>query len=96
METLMAQAQSLQARITAAQESLSTMHVKGIAENGLVVVDMTGKYDAVSVNIDDKALSLGAQKLSELVLIAYQDAKTKADILIDKTMSAITSGASNN
>ena len=94
METLMAQAQSLQTKIAAAQEGLSTQHVKGIAENGLVVVDMTGKYDVVSVKIDDKALSVGAQKLSEMVTAAYTDAKNKADVLIDKTMSAITNGAS--
>ena len=90
----MAQAQSLQTKIAAAQESLANMHVKGIAENGLVIVDMTGKYDIVSVKIDSKALSFSAEKLSEFVANAYKDAKEKADVLIDKTMSAITSGAS--
>ena len=90
----MAQAQSLQTKIATAQEELSTMHVKGIAENGLVVVDMTGKYDVVSVKIDDKAVTAGVQKLSEMVAVAYADAKSKADVLIDKTMSAITGGAS--
>ncbi len=95
MESLMARAQSLQTKIAAAQESLSQMHVKGIAGNGLVVVDMTGKYDVKSVNIDDKALALGTDKLSEMVMSAYTDAKTKADVLIDKTMSEITGGASD-
>ena len=90
MEALMAQAQDLQSKINAAQNSLSQMHVKGIAENGAVIVDMTGKYDLVSVNIQDSALSLGAKELSKLVFDAYTDAKQKADTLIDKTMSAIT------
>ena len=93
METLMAQAHSLQEKISAAQEELSTMHVKGIADNGLVIVDMTGKYDVVDVKIDDRATVLGAVKLSELVQMAYTDAKSKADKLIDKTMSAITGSA---
>jgi len=92
MEALMAQAQDLQTKITAAQNSLGNMHVKGIAENGAVVVDMTGKYDVVSVNIQPNALSLGAETLSKLVFDAYTDAKNKADVLIDKTMSAITGG----
>jgi DNA-binding YbaB/EbfC family protein len=92
MEALMAQAQDLQSKITAAQDSLAQMHVKGIAENGAVVVDMTGKYDAVSVNIQQDAMNFGAEKLSALVLDAYRDAKSKADALIDKTMSAITGG----
>lgn len=90
MESLMAQAQDLQSKISAAQDDLAQKHVKGIAENGLVVVDMTGKYDLISVNIKPDALSVGAENLSKLVFDAYKDAKQKADILIDKTMSAIT------
>ena len=92
MESLMAQAQDLQTKISNAQGALAKMHVKGIAGNGAVVVDMTGKYDAVSVNIHPSALSLDAEELSALVLNAYKDAKSKADALIDKTMSAITGG----
>ena len=92
MEALMAQAQDLQTKISNAQDALALQHVKGIAENGLVVVDMTGKYDVMSVSIQPEALNLGAEKLSMLVLNAYKDAKSKADALIDKTMSAITGG----
>ena len=92
MEALMAQAQDLQSKISNAQDALALQHVKGIADNGAVIVDMTGKYDVISVNINPNATSLGAEKLSELVLTAYKDAKSKADILIDKTMSAITGG----
>ena len=90
MEALMAQAKDLQTKISNAQDALAQQHVKGIAEKGLVVVDMTGKYDVVSVDIQDDALNLGADKLSKLVFEAYKDAKSKADALIDKTMSAIT------
>lgn len=92
MESLMAQAQTLQTKISAAQDSLAQMHVKGISENGAIVVDMTGKYDVKSVVINDEVLSLGGAKVSELVHSAYNDAKAKADILIDKVMSEITSG----
>ena len=91
MEDLMAQAQNLQTKISAAQDDLAHKNVKGISENGMVVVDMTGKYDIISVNINPNAMSLGAEELSELVANAYRDAKEKADVLIDKTMSAITS-----
>lgn len=94
MESLMAQAQSLQTKISAAQDSLATMHVEGVSGNGAVVVDMTGKYDIVSVVVSDEILSFGSAKVSELVKDAYKDAKSKADVLIDKVMSEITSGAS--
>ena len=94
MEALMAQAQDLQTKISAAQDSLALQQVKGIAENGSVVVSMTGKYDLISVTIRPETLSLGAEKVSELVADAYKDAKAKADVLIEKTMSAVTGSLS--
>ena len=94
MEELMANAQNLQMKISAAQDALALQHVKGIADNGNVVIDMTGKYDIVSVNIKPSALGQGAEVLSKIVFDAYKDAKQKADVLIDKTMSAITGGLS--
>lgn len=94
MEALMAQAQDLQTKISNAQDELAQKRVKGIAGDGAVVVDMTGKYDLISVNIHPNAMSLDAQALSKLVADAYTDAKVKADILIEKTMSAITGGVS--
>ena len=92
MEALMAQAQDLQTKINAAQDSLGNMHVKGIAENGAVVVDMTGKYEILSVTVSDAAIAKGAAVVSEMVTLACKDAKAKADALIDKTMAEITGG----
>ena len=92
METLMAQAQDLQAKISQAQDSLAKMHVKGIANNGAVVIGMTGKYDVLSVNIHPNALPFGAEKLSQMVTDAYKDAKDKADALIEKVMGEVTGG----
>ena len=94
METLMAQAQDLQTKISAAQDSLANMQVKGIAENGSVVVSMTGKYDVLSVVIRPETLSLGADVVSKLVADAYKDAKSKSDVLIEKVMSEVTGGLS--
>lgn len=90
METLMAQAQDLQTKISAAQDSLAQMHVKGIADNGAVVVDMTGKYDLISVVVRPDTLSLGADAVSKMVADAYKDAKAKADDLIAKVMANVT------
>lgn len=95
-ESLMANAQGLQNKVSAAQDSLSQKHVKGIADNGAVIVDMTGKYDIVSVVINPDILSRGAATVSELVATAYRDAKEKADILIDEVMTSVTGGFSLN
>lgn len=92
MESLMAQASALQDKVTAAQEKLASMHVKGIADSGAVIIDMTGKYDLADIIIRDDILSLGAKKVASLVSSAYNDAKSKADDLIDKVMGEATSG----
>ena len=90
MESLMAQAQDLQTKIAAAQDSLAQMQVRGIGGNGNVVVTMTGKYDILSVVIQPNALETGAENLSKFVMDAYKDAKYKADALIEKTMNDVT------
>lgn len=90
MESLMSQAKDLQTKISLAQDSLANMQVKGIGGNGMVVVTMTGKYDILSVVIQPEAMAKNATELSEFVMSAYADAKGKADILIEKTMSAVT------
>lgn len=90
MESLMSQAKDLQTKISLAQDSLANMQVKGIGGNGMVVVTMTGKYDILSVVIQPEAMLKNATDLSTFVMAAYTDAKGKADILIEKTMSAVT------
>ena len=89
-ESLMAQAADLQNKITAAQDSLAGQQVRGIGGNGNVVVTMTGKYDVLSVVIQPAALESGAENISKYVFDAYKDAKAKADVLIEKTMSTVT------
>ena len=90
IEALMAQAADLQNKITAAQDSLGEQQVRGIGGNGNVVVTMTGKYDVLSVVIQPAALESGAENISKYVFDAYKDAKAKADVLIEKTMSTVT------
>lgn len=92
MESLMAQAQEMQSRVSAAQDKLAASHVMGIAEDGACIVDMTGKYDLVKLTIREDVLSRGAAAVSDIVAAAYRDAKAKADALIDDVMGAATAG----
>ena len=92
METLMANAKNLQAKIAEAQESLGKMRVKGISGNGAVIVDMTGKYDLLSVKLREDVAGRSAKQISEIFLAAYTDAKTKADTVIDSVMGDATAG----
>lgn len=92
MESLMAQAGELQAKVAEAQEKLAGMHVKGLATGGACIVDMSGKYDINSVTINPALLAQGAPEVENAVLSALRDAKAKADILIDDVMSDATAG----
>lgn len=92
MESLMAQAGELQARVADAQEKLASMRVKGLAVGGACIVDMSGKYDVNSVTINPKLLNDGVSAVESAVLAAFRDAKQKADKLIDDVMSDATAG----
>lgn len=92
METLMAQAGELQSKVTAAQEKLAGMRVKGLAAGGACIVDMSGKYDINSVTINPALVAQGAPAIEAAVLSAMRDAKAKADVLIDDVMSDATAG----
>lgn len=92
MEALMVQAAELQNKVAAAQEKLAQTTVKGVAQNGACIIDMTGKYDVLNVTIHPSVLSSGADAVSAAVLSAIKDAKDKADVIIDKIMGEATAG----
>lgn len=92
MESLMAQASALQDKVAAAQNKLAATHVKGIADGGACVIDMTGKYDLTDITIRDDVLTRGADAVAQIVAIAYNDAKAKADALIERVMGEATAG----
>lgn len=92
MEALMAQAAELQNKVAAAQEQLGKTMIKGIADGGACIVDMTAKYDMLKVTIRPDVLTRGADAVAEVVMAAYTDAKQKADATIDRVMGAATAG----
>ncbi len=92
MEALMAQAAELQNKVAAAQDKLAKTIVKGIADNGACIVDMTGKYETIKITIRPDVLTQGVNAVENAVLAAYTDAKNKADDIIDKVMGDATAG----
>jgi len=89
---MMAQAKDLQARVSAAQDSLDEVLIKGLAGNGAVIVEMTGKYNITKVIISDDAMKNSAETLAKIVQDAFMDAKVKADAVIEKSLSEATKG----
>ena len=92
MEQLMAQAKQLQDKVAAAQDKLAHTKITGMASGGACVIEMTGKYDLLSVKLRDDIAGRSAKQISEIFLAAYTDAKTKADTVIDRVMGDATAG----
>jgi DNA-binding YbaB/EbfC family protein len=96
MENLMAQAKQLQDKVAAAQDALAKTVLKGIAGNGMVIVEMTGKYDLLPLPrglvLNPEVLKKDLPEIAALIHAAFLDAKNKADATIDKVMGEATAG----
>ncbi len=92
MEQLMAQAKDLQDKVAAAQEKLAHTTVRGIASGGACIVEMTGKYDLLSMKLREDISGRAADEIADIVLSALRDAKAKADATIDDVMGDATAG----
>jgi DNA-binding YbaB/EbfC family protein len=92
MNSLMKQAQDLREKVAAAQSELAAMSIKGIAGNGLAIVELNGKYDLIKLTLSPDLLRESAEDVSAMVSAAYSDAKSKVDATIDKVMGAATGG----
>ena len=92
MENLMAQAKELQDKVATAQKELEHTTVRGIANGGAAIVEMTGKYDLVSLKLRDDIAGRSATEIAAIVMSAFRDAKEKADTVIDEVMGDATAG----
>ncbi len=86
MGNMMKQAQMMQANMQKAQTELATTEVEGIASNGMVKIIMTCNNTVKRVVIDDAAMD-DRETLEDLLLIALNDARTKAEVTSNARMS---------
>ena len=68
---IMKQAQEMQEKLKAAQESLASMEVTGASGGGMVEVVMTCRYDVRRVSIDDSLASDDKEVLEDLIAAAF-------------------------
>lgn len=77
---LMRKAQQVQAQMGALQTKMEHLEFEGVSGNGAVKVVMTGKGVPVSVKIDASVVDKNdVETLEDLVLIAMNDSKNKAE-----------------
>jgi nucleoid-associated protein EbfC len=90
---MMKQAQELQARMQKMQEELSEAEVEGRSGAGLVTVTLDGKGQMKRVKIAPSLMQPGeGEILEDLILAAAQDAKSKAEVLMQDKMKTATGG----
>ena len=90
---MMKQAQEMQAKMAEAQEKIQAMQVTGASGGGMVEVTLSGKGDMRQVQIDPSLLD-GDDKevLEDLIMAAHNDAKSKAEELVQEEMAKVTGG----
>ncbi len=77
---LMKQAQVMQKKMKEAQEEIAKKEFEGKSGGGLVVITMSGNGQMHKILIDPSLLkSEDREILEDLIIAAYNDAKTKAD-----------------
>jgi nucleoid-associated protein EbfC len=92
---MMKQAQEIQGRMQQMQEELGQLEVEGQSGGGLVKVKLNGKLEARGLKIDASLIKPEeAEILEDLIIAAFQDAKTKAEAAVQAKMQAITGGLS--
>ena len=90
---MMKQAQEIQGRMQKMQEELADLEVEGQSGGGLVRVRLNGKLEVRSLKIDPSLIKAEeAEMLEDLVIAAFQDAKTKAEAAVQVKMQEITGG----
>ncbi|HWV82252.1 MAG TPA: YbaB/EbfC family nucleoid-associated protein [Hyphomicrobiaceae bacterium] len=90
---MMKKAQELQGKMQRMQEELAALEVSGQSGAGLVKVTLNGKGEMRSIKIDPSLLKPDdAEIVEDLVLAAFQDAKSKVEGEMQKRMQEVTGG----
>jgi DNA-binding YbaB/EbfC family protein len=90
---LMKQAQAMQGRMQQMQQELENTEVEGQSGGGLVRVTLTAKGAMKGVVIDASLLKADEKEIVEdLVVTAHEDARKKAERLMEEKMKTVTAG----
>ena len=90
---IMKQAQAMQQKVQAVQEELDRLEVEGSSGGGMVKVVLTAKGQAKSLCIDPSLLvPEEAEIVEDLIVVALNDARQKADRAAQEKMEEVTKG----
>lgn len=90
---MMQQAQAMQAKMLEAQEKLAEITVEGEAGGRMVTVTLNCKGEMQGLKIDPELIkSDEIDVLEDLIIAAFNDARSKVDARTSEEMSQITGG----
>jgi len=90
---LMKQAQQMQSKMADMQAKLGELEVEGAAGGGMVKVVVTGKGEARRLKIDPSLIVPDdAEMLEDLIVAAFNDARSKSEAMMQSEMSKLTAG----
>lgn len=93
MQGMMKQMQKMQKQMAEAQEKLGEERIEGSAGGGMVKVTVSGSKEVVDVTIDPSVIDPeDVEILQDLIIIATNEAMTKAEELTSSTMGKFTKG----
>ena len=88
MQGMMKQAQAMQEKM---QQEIAQVRVQGSAGGGMVLINMDGQKNTLSVTID-KEVAGDVEMLQDMVLAASNDAVKKVDEQVQKKMGGMLGG----
>ena len=93
MNDMMRQVQQMQAEMAKAQESLKDEVVEASAGGGMVTVKVSGELELLELRIDPEAVDPeDVDMLQDLIVAAMNDARTKAERVMQERMAEVTKG----
>ena len=93
LANMMKQAQEMQSKMADMQENLQKVEVLGESAAGMCQVTLNGKGEAKTLKIDPSLVTpedVGV--MEDLILAAFNDAKTKVEAQMKDQMSEFTGG----
>jgi DNA-binding YbaB/EbfC family protein len=93
MQQMLKQAQAMQQKMMEAQTQLEQTVVEGASGGGMVKISLNGKHEMKRITLDPTLLNVEEKDmLEDLIIAAYNDARTKIEDETAKKMGAVTGG----
>jgi hypothetical protein len=93
MNALMKQAQQMQKKMEVAQQEAETKEFEATAGGGAIIIRVNGKRQLLDVKIDPDLLDPEeVEMIQDLILVAVNDALTKAEEAVAAEMGKVTGG----